>query len=156
MELLQSVCKFAQRKNGITMRNIKHIVLHCTASQPTARVRDIQAHWRSIGWTKPGYHIIIANNGEAIRLAPDTETTNGVKGHNSTCIHISYIGGVGRDGKTPLDTRTPAQRATMERLVREYKKKHPNAVVLGHKDFPNVAKACPSFEVDEWLKSIGL
>jgi N-acetylmuramoyl-L-alanine amidase len=44
----------------------------------------------------------------------------------------------------------------MERLVREYKKKHPNAVVLGHKDFPNVAKACPSFEVDEWLKSIGL
>jgi len=137
-------------------RAVKYIVLHCTAGHPTNTVQDVLAHWKSIGWTKPGYHLLIDAAGVAHRLAKDEVVTNGVKGYNVISIHISYIGGVDHDGKTPLDTRTDAQKETMEFWVREYKKLYPTAIVQGHRDFPNVAKACPSFEVKEWLKEIGL
>ena len=29
--------------------------------------------------------------------------------------------------------------------------RYPKAQVLGHRDFPGVAKACPSFDVKTWL-----
>ena len=56
----------------------------------------------------------------------------------------------------PVDNRTPQQKATMERLVRELKLKFPSARILGHRDFPGVKKACPSFDVSSWLKEIGI
>lgn len=135
-------------------RTIKNIVLHCTATPQTTTVQSIRNYWKSIGWKQVGYHWLIDASGKAWELAKDNTKTNGVAGHNVHSIHISYIGGVGDDNKTPLDNRTPEQIATMERLVREYKVKHPNAKVLGHRDFPNVAKACPSFEVAQWCASL--
>lgn len=30
--------------------------------------------------------------------------------------------------------------------------RYPRAVVQGHRDFPDVAKACPCFDVRAWLK----
>jgi N-acetylmuramoyl-L-alanine amidase len=30
----------------------------------------------------------------------------------------------------------------------------PNAIIQGHKDFPNVAKACPSFDAKAEYKNI--
>lgn len=137
-------------------REVKYIVLHCTAGQPTGTRAGIEAHWRKIGWKRPGYHHLIYADGSSDRLSDDEQTTNGVQGHNAHAIHISYMGGVARDGKTPKDTRTAAQKATMERLVKEYMLKYPKAEILGHKDFKGVKKACPSFEVKAWLKEIHL
>jgi hypothetical protein len=31
-------------------------------------------------------------------------------------------------------------------VLHEWKRKYPDAVIQGHKDFPNVNKACPSFD----------
>lgn len=136
-------------------RQIKNIVIHCTAGPPSQRTRDIQNYWRnSRGWTRPGYHIIINADGTTETLAPFSEITNGVKGHNANSIHICYKGGVVA-GKS-VDNRTPQQKATMERLVRELKLKFPSARILGHRDFPGVKKACPSFDVSSWLKEIGI
>lgn len=138
------------------MRKINFIVLHCTATQPTATVEAIQSYWRNaLKWKSPGYHYIIKADGTVQQLAPESAVTNGVAGHNSNSIHISYIGGIDRRG-IPLDTRTPEQKATMERMVRELKQRYPGASILGHRDFPGVAKACPSFDVKKWLLSIGL
>ena len=33
----------------------------------------------------------------------------------------------------------------------ELTERYPKAQVLGHRDFPNVKKACPSFDVKQWL-----
>ncbi|HYC66040.1 MAG TPA: hypothetical protein VEC14_15020, partial [Reyranellaceae bacterium] len=59
-------------------------------------------------------------------------------------------------GAKPKDTRTPQQKATLERLVREYIAKYPGIRIRGHNEWPGVQKACPSFSVKAWLKEIGL
>lgn len=138
------------------MRQIKYIVLHCTATQLEAKVKSIQRYWReTMKWKDPGYHYIIPANGEVVQLQDETKTTNGVKGYNAHSIHISYIGGIDRLG-SPWDTRTPAQLAAMEKLVKDLHAKYPNAIIQGHRDFPNVHKACPSFDVKEWLTGFSI
>lgn len=135
------------------MRDIKHIVIHCTAGPQNQRVQDIQAYWRnSLGWTRPGYHIIIRADGSTVRLQDNELPTNGVAGHNANSIHISYLGGVDRSGH-PVDNRTQAQKLTMARLIKRYLEIYPKARVCGHRDFPNVKKACPSFDVSAWMET---
>jgi N-acetylmuramoyl-L-alanine amidase len=130
------------------VRNILNIIIHCTATPQTAKVESIKRYWKEkLKWRSPGYHIIIEPNGNAVRLAPDTAVCNGVAGHNATSLHVSYIGGVDASGK-PADNRTQAQKATLKRVLQEWKKLYPGAKVKGHNDFTN-AKACPSFKVKE-------
>lgn len=137
------------------MREIKYIVLHCTATNQKATIQGIQNYWKSLGWKNPGYHYIISPNGLVTSLQPISMPSNGVAGYNAHSIHISYIGGIDASGN-PLDNRTNEQRLEMLRLVTELKQQFPNAEIKGHRDFPNVQKACPSFEVKGWLKEIGL
>jgi N-acetylmuramoyl-L-alanine amidase len=138
------------------MRKINHIVLHCTATPQTTTVESIKRHWKEVnGWSKPGYHFLIKPDGEAVKLLPIEQPSNGVAGHNSDSIHISYIGGVDSAGK-PVDNRTDAQKQTQIELLKELKAQFPNADILGHTDFPGVSKACPSFDVKEWLECVGL
>lgn len=137
------------------MRAIKYIVLHCTATPQTATIESIKRYWKEVmKWREPGYHFMIKPDGEIVNTQKVEKLANGAAGYNSESIHISYIGGV--IGKAPVDNRTPEQRRAMEDLVRTLKRNHPNAIIQGHRDFPGVRKACPSFEVKEWLKEIGL
>ena len=138
------------------MRDIKYIVLHCTATQPEAKVESILRYWKEVmKWKSVGYHHLIPADGCTANLSKIELPTNGVAGYNQNSIHISYIGGIDKAGK-PKDTRTPEQKQQMEHLVRFYKKMFPNAKIMGHYQFPKVAKACPSFDVPSWLKEIGL
>ena len=138
------------------MREIKNIVLHCTAGPQTQTVQAILGYWKnSLGWKSPGYHYLIKADGEAVNLLDISKPSNGVAGHNAHSVHISYIGGVDKNGK-PVDNRTPAQIATQIKLLKAFKIQFPKAVIKGHRDFPNVQKACPSFDVATWLKSVGL
>jgi N-acetylmuramoyl-L-alanine amidase len=138
------------------MRKITHIVLHCTATPQTATVEAIQNYWRThLGWKSPGYHRIIRPDGSVAHLQDYDKPTNGVAGHNANSIHISYIGGVDKANK-PVDNRTAAQLATTIQLLKDLKVLYPHAVICGHRDFPNVHKACPSFDVAAWLREVGL
>lgn len=135
-------------------REISWIVIHCTATPQTTTIESIKNYWKNnLGWKNPGYHIIVKPDGSAVELLPIDKVSNGVKGFNSVSINISYIGGVDAKNK-PLDNRTDAQKATLLTLVKRYKEMFPNAIVQGHRDFPNVKKACPSFDVKEWLKEV--
>lgn len=138
-------------------RVIKYIVIHCTATAPNAQLKAIQNYWREkLGWKSPGYHYLVEANGEVNHLLAEDKISNGVAGYNANSIHLSYIGGVGKDGITPQDTRTPQQTAAMITLLRTLRERYPDALVLGHRDFPGVKKACPSFDVKAWLQSIDL
>lgn len=135
------------------MRTINYIVVHWTATQPAATVEAIQKYWKEIrGWDKPGYHYLILRDGEIKQLLPESEISYGAYGHNQECIHISYIGGIDKDGK-PLDNRSENQKHAMFDKLVDLAEKYPKAKILGHRDFPEVKKACPSFDVREWLSN---
>ncbi|RUP39777.1 MAG: N-acetylmuramoyl-L-alanine amidase [Acinetobacter sp.] len=150
------------------MRQIKYIVLHCTAGAQTQSLASIKAHWRNQGWKTDGYHHLISHDGAVNDLVPIEKPSNGVKGYNSVSINICYKGGVDLKTGRPLDNRTDLQKAAMKGLVLKYKQMFPDAIILGHRDFspdknrdgviqPNEwMKACPSFSVKEWLQQEGI
>jgi N-acetylmuramoyl-L-alanine amidase len=131
------------------IRQINWIVVHCTATPQTTKPSSILNYWRNrLGWRSPGYHLLIEADGTVHELAPFDKITNGVRGHNSEAIHISYIGGVDADG-LPADTRTEAQKAAILDCLRkallwtmDQQVKVPH--IVGHRDLFN-GKACPSY-----------
>ena len=128
------------------MRNINYIAIHCTATQPESSIASIQNYWKNnLGWKNPGYHYIIDRFGNVINLLPIELVSNGVQGYNSQTINISYVGGIDKSGK-PKDTRTEAQKQSILKILNELRVKFPKAKIQGHRDFPNVKKACPSFD----------
>lgn len=136
------------------MRNIEFIAVHCTATAQDATVSAIQSYWKNnLGWKMPGYHFIVKPCGEIVQLLSIDKVSNGVKGFNSVSINISYIGGVDKQNK-PKDTRTPEQKEAILCKLRELKKQFPKAKIQGHRDFPNVKKACPSFDAKTEYQSL--
>lgn len=135
-------------------RIIKYIVVHCTATPQNTTIESIKHYWKEQrGWgDTPGYHHIIKANGEIVKLLDENKNSNGVYAHNSECINIAYIGGIDKDGK-PLNNLTRAQETSLFDKIVSLTERYPDAKVLGHRDFPGVKKACPSFDVREWLRN---
>lgn len=129
------------------MRKIDKIIVHCTAT-PEGRdvtVEEITRWHRARGFRTIGYHYLIRLDGTVCPGRPENEIGAHCKGENARSVGICYAGGLASDGKTPKDTRTPAQRASLRRLVAELRLRYPRATVHGHREF--AAKACPCFDV---------
>ena len=136
------------------MRQINYLAVHCTATSQTTSISAIQSYWqKQLGWKMPGYHFIVKPDGEIVQLLSIEEVSNGVKGFNSQSINISYVGGVDQSNN-PADNRTPAQKIALLKKLKELKLKFPQAKIQGHRDFPNVSKACPSFDVLKEYKDV--
>lgn len=150
-------------------KSLKYLVLHCTATPAgrevtSAEIRQwhLSAPPKGRGWKQVGYTDLFHLDGSVERLVKNNEdaqvdpweVTNGASGYNSIARHVVYAGGVAADGKTPGDTRTPAQLRAMERYVKDFHARFPDVKIVGHNQL--AAKACPSFDVPRWLKSIGI
>lgn len=134
------------------MRKIDTLVIHCSAT-PEGKVftaDDIRRWHKAKGWADIGYHHVIRLDGTVEKGRPELVPGAHVSGHNLSTIGICYIGGVAKDGKTAKDTRTEPQKAAMRKLVDQLLERYPDAKVCGHRDFPGVAKACPSFDAGKW------
>jgi N-acetylmuramoyl-L-alanine amidase len=130
------------------MRQIKYIVIHCTAGRAQQKTSDIIAYWRlKLGWKSFGYHWIVGEDGTKERLTEDYAPTNGVKGFNANSIHLCYKGGW--DG---TDTRTDAQKRSLLELVQHYIKLYPNAKVVGHRDLSPDLNGDGKITSNEWVK----
>lgn len=147
---------------------LKYLVLHCTATPKGLEVtaKDIrQWHTDPVskggrGWRQVGYTDMIHLNGKVERLVDNNEDnnvdpweiTNGAKGYNSVSRHVVYVGG----GTSPEgeDTRTEAQRKALAEYVLNFHKEHPSVRIIGHNEI--AGKACPSFDVPEFLREIGI
>lgn len=151
------------------MAELKNLVIHCTA---TPEGRDVTPddirRWHTSavsaggrGWKQVGYTDLIRLDGRVERLVNNNEdanvdpweVTNGAKGYNSISRHIVYAGGCDKSNK-PKDTRTAAQERALVAYVRDFHRRFPNVRIIGHNEI--AAKACPSFDVQKWLKSIGI
>jgi N-acetylmuramoyl-L-alanine amidase len=130
------------------MLPIRHLTIHCAATREGQNVTAAQLNAVAAQRFGPGsksYHWIVLLDGTKVRNIPDDRKGIHVAGANTGNIGIVYVGGVATDGKTPKDTRTPAQKVALRELVAEYQAKYPGIVVRGHRDWPGVNKACPSF-----------
>jgi len=128
-------------------RQIKEIIVHCTATRAgvNVTVEDIRRWHRQQGWSDIGYHYVVYRDG-IVHEGRDVNIAGAhCLGHNTYSIGVAYVGGVARDGKTPADTRTVAQAEGLEKLMVELKRLYPNAKIYGHREFAN--KACPCFDV---------
>lgn len=151
------------------MARLKYLVLHCTATPGGREVTaaDIR-RWHTSpvsaggrGWKQVGCTDIIHLDGTVERLVGNNEDanvdpweiTNGAKGYNSVSRHVVYAGGCD-SSMNPKDTRTPAQLKAMEAYVKDFHRRFPEVRIIGHNEV--AAKACPSFDVQKWLKSIGI
>lgn len=159
------------------MRRINEIIVHCTAT-PEGRnvtVKDVDNWHRAKGWNGIGYHCLIYLDGSIHKGRPierqGAHCSTG--GHNRHSIGVCYVGGLAKDGKTAMDTRTPEQKEALASLLIELHNEFPHATLHGHREFVCsrvqkgickscvdckynkpicllAAKACPSFDVHEY------
>lgn len=136
------------------MRQINEIIVHCTASAEgkNFKAADIDRWHKQRGWNGIGYHYVVDLDGTVEQGRPISKVGAHCLGHNTNSIGVVYVGGVASDGKTPKDTRTPAQKTALVKLLAELKRQYPNATIHGHRDF--AAKACPSFDATTEYKTI--
>jgi N-acetylmuramoyl-L-alanine amidase len=136
--------------------DVKFIVVHCSATAPSADVGlvDIDRWHRLRGFLSCGYHYIVRRDGRIEEGRKLTERGAHVEGHNHESIGICLIGGVDATKRMrPEANFTSQQLATLKSHLAALSRIYPDAVVQGHRDFPNVAKACPSFDVKHWLNT---
>lgn len=136
------------------MRKINKIIVHCSAT-PEGKdftAADIDRWHRQRGWRCIGYHYVIELDGSIHKGRDESVIGAHCSGQNANSIGVCYVGGVAKDGKTPKDTRTDAQKHSLLELLKELKAKYPNATIHGHREF--AAKACPSFDAKSEYKDI--
>lgn len=135
-------------------RKITEIIVHCsaTAEGKDFTVADIRKWHLQRGFSDIGYHWVIYRDGSVHQGRSESVIGAHCTGHNSNSIGVCYIGGCEKDGKTPKDTRTEAQKKALVKLLKELKEKYPKASIHGHRDF--ASKACPSFDATKEFKTL--
>lgn len=131
---------------------VKYITIHCAAT-PEGRPHSAKEvmQWDIKKFGQVSYHYVIELDGNTTKCLAETTKGAHVAKANTGNIGICYVGGMDKDNKLPKDTRTAAQKKSLRVLVTDMLSRYPDAEVRGHRDWPNVAKACPSFDVKKWL-----
>lgn len=140
-------------------QSTKYIVIHCSATRPLEDIgaREITQWHKARGWTTIGYHFVIRRNGKVEKGRDRDAVGAHVAGHNSNSLGICMVGGIADKAPWgPEDNFTPEQWAALKKLVGDMLKFYPGAKILGHRDFPKVAKACPCFDAKAWARRNGL
>lgn len=135
---------------------ITSITIHCAA---TPRGRDVKAatisKWDQDKFGQISYHYVIELDGTVVQTLRHDQKGAHVAKANTGNLGICYIGGVENDrAMTPADTRTVEQKKSMKALLLKLRAEYPKAIIQGHRDWPGVKKACPSFDVMRWCDGV--
>lgn len=151
------------------MRQAKFLIWHCLGTPEGREVsKETLLGWflnpkpLGNGWERPGYRTFIHLDGTKDDLIDynndgiiqESEITNGAYGWNRNAIHKGYVGGCDRR-MNPKDTRTDYQREMMIAATFIEIGYNPDIKIGGHNQF-NKRKACPAFDVPDWLEYIGV
>ena len=137
-------------------RKITLIVVHCTGTEEGQDV-TVQAirnyHVNHNGWRDIGYHYVIYRDG-SLHEGRDVNISGGhARGYNSNSIGIVYVGGCPKGHlDQSKDTRTPAQKATLLRLLKDMRRMYPAAKIVGHRDLNKTS--CPGFDAKSEYKDL--
>ena len=149
------------------MRMINLIVIHCSATRENenSSPEQLEHDHKARGFLRAGYNFYIRRSGEVVNLRPLDQIPAHAKGHNEHSIGICYEGGLDITGK-PCDTRTQAQKTSLEELIRHLLIRFPGSWVCGHRDLSEDLngdgiispcewmKQCPSFDANSEYKGL--
>jgi N-acetylmuramoyl-L-alanine amidase len=138
----------------LRQEDVKFIAVHCSATPPSQDIgfKEIDRMHRLRGFLYCGYHYIIRRDGSIETGRTLTQRGSHVEDFNDCSIGVCLVGGVDTKLK-PAANFTDSQLDSLRGVVQTLQDLFPGAVVQGHRDFPNVAKACPSFDVRHWLST---
>lgn len=153
-----------------------HIIIHCTATTPD--MHEVDAEWvhqahLARGWRGNGYHFVIKmtgeleshDTGESCRPLGQQGAHVGDcgPGWNGRCLGVALVGGLDKMGRPSYLHYTESQYTTLRKLLLRLQEEHPHPsalTVLGHRDLIRQTKArpkaCPCFDVQDWLLTQGL
>ena len=148
------------------MRNIDSIIVHCSATKAGQdfTAADIDCWHRERGFNGIGYHYVVRLDGKLEKGRDVSLAGAHCKGWNERSVGICYIGGLDANGR-PADTRTNAQKRVLYQIIMDLQWEYNILQVLGHRDTsPDLngdgviepyeyVKACPCFDVKEFLRS---
>ena len=145
------------------------ITLHCSATKPSMNwvAHDVDRAHRMQGWLCIGYHFIIRRDGVVEEGRPfDAMGSHCLDGgRNNSHIGVCLIGGVSENplthkpgwawnGSDSECNFTGAQQQALPLLIDYIEDKAGKKLAVeGHREVPGVKKACPSFNVQHWLKT---
>tara|TARA_B100001250_G_scaffold412858_1_gene445224 strand:+ start:2027 stop:2467 length:441 start_codon:yes stop_codon:yes gene_type:complete len=135
----------------LKMSDVKYIVVHCAATKPKMDIgiEKIREWHLERGFLDVGYHFVIRRSGEVEYGRDITKPGAHARGFNRSSVGVCLVGGVDNFNK-PANNFTDEQFESLKKVVEALKESFPNAEVLGHRDLPDVKKACPSFDVKPW------
>ena len=118
-------------KPMLPMKDVKWIVIHCSYTKASQKctVEDLDNFHQAKGWACCGYHWVIYQDGSIHPGRAEKFAGAHVRHYNQHAIGVCYIGGMD--------------------LLKDLKQAYPQAKIVGHRDFPRVAKTCPLFDVQK-------
>jgi N-acetylmuramoyl-L-alanine amidase len=138
---------------ALVPNKVRYLVVHCSATKPSMDigVKEIDSWHKAQGWYCCGYHKVIRRDGTVEDGRSLSIEGAHVLEFNACSVGICLVGGIDEGGK-PENNFTPEQFEALKNLILELKPRFPEAIIFGHRDFPGVAKACPSFDCRAWWK----
>lgn len=143
---------------------ISDVTVHCSATPPdmAVDVRVISGMHALRGFISPGpgepicgYHWVIHRDGTIEKGRSEQFVGAHVEGHNTGNLGVCLAGGVDKKNN-PQNNYTDDQWLSLVVVLKDMQSRHGHVTIRGHKDWPQVAKACPCFDVSAWLKTVGL
>jgi N-acetylmuramoyl-L-alanine amidase len=132
--------------NWKKLKSVDYIVVHGseTKDDKDIGVEEIRRAHRQKGWLDVGFHFIIRRDGMVERGRPHDVPGAHVRGYNHVSLGICLVG----------QTYTDVQMKELEVLVRDLRKLHPNAIILGKRDLGKVNTHNPGFDVSHWWNNL--
>ena len=132
-------------KSILKSENIKFLIVHCSDTPDEKNIAASYIHNMhiSFGWNGIGYHKVIKRDGVIENGRPEFWIGAHVKGINNKSLGVCLIG---------KKIFTSQQYNSLKIVLKLWKKKYPNAEILGHRDAVKTDKTCPNFDVSKWIK----
>lgn len=145
------------------------IIIHCSATRPNwmrgktgeQKVAAIR-HWHvhDNGWSDIAYAEVIDRKGRRYK-GRDLNNNGDVfdeigahtKGRNKHTIGVCLLGGFGSNENDKFEDHfTPEQEKALLEFIEEVRQRFGDVEISGHNEY--AAKACPGFQVKDWLAGV--
>lgn len=136
------------------IESVEYLVVHCAATPADMDIgrEEIRKWHLQRGFADIGYHYVIRRDGTEEVGRPENVPGAHASGYNLHSLAVCLVGGLKKGTTKAENNFTPAQFERLWERLRIWQQRYPGAMVLGHRDLPGVNKACPSFDVREWMK----